>query len=67
MTLPSVLNWWPVDAVIAGGDLELGGREEDRQEAARHQVVELLFRLGQVLRRLRGRDDREVVARSSCC
>jgi hypothetical protein len=46
---------------VAGGDLELGGREEHRHEAARDQVVQLLFRLGQVLRRDAGRDDREVV------
>lgn len=46
---------------VAGGDLELGRREEHGHEAARDQVVQLLFRLGQVLRRDRGRDDREVI------
>jgi hypothetical protein len=39
-----------------------GGREEHRQEALHDQVVKLLFRLGQILRRLRRRDDCEVVA-----
>jgi hypothetical protein len=46
----------------ARGHLVFGAREEHRHEAAHHQVVELLLRLGQAVRRLRGGDDGEVVA-----
>ena len=46
---------------VARGDLEFRRREEHGHEAARDQVVQFLFRLGQVLRRNRGRDDREVI------
>ena len=47
---------------VTGGDLELGSREKHRHETARHQVIQFLFRLRQILRRLRGRDDRKVIA-----
>ncbi len=43
-------------------DLVFGGGEEHRQEALDDEVVQLLFGLGQVLRRLQRRDDGEVVA-----
>ena len=46
---------------VARGDLEFRRREEHGHKAARDQVVQLLFRLGQVLRRDRRRDDREVI------
>mmetsp|Transcript_3271 Transcript_3271/g.11449 ORF Transcript_3271/g.11449 Transcript_3271/m.11449 type:complete len:1068 (-) Transcript_3271:367-3570(-) len=45
----------------AGRDQELGRREEHRQEALDHQVVELGLDLGQRLGRLQRRDDGEVV------
>ena len=45
----------------ARGHQEFRRRIEHRQEALRHQVVELRLRLAQVLGRERGRDDREVI------
>ena len=46
---------------VARGDLEFRRREEHGHEAARDQVVQFLFRLGQILWRDRRRDDREVI------
>ena len=46
----------------AGGDLELGHRKEHRQEAAHHQIVELLFGLVEAAGHLRRGDDGKVVA-----
>ena len=40
---------------------ELGRREEHRQEALDHQVIELGFDLAEAFRRLQGRDDGEVI------
>ena len=50
------------DTGDAGGDQVFGGREEDGQEAADDEVVELLFQFVQVPGCLRRRDDGEVVA-----
>ena len=50
-----------LDLRDAGGDPELGRREEHREESAHHQVVDLLLGLRQGLRCLQRGNDGEVV------
>ena len=59
--LAGALERLAFDAGDAVGFQKFRRRIKNRQEPLRHHVVQLPFRLGQTLRRLRGRDDGEVV------
>jgi hypothetical protein len=56
------LEGFLLDPRDARGDVVLGGRIEDGEEAFGDQVVDLLFRLGQALWRGPGGDDGKVIA-----
>jgi hypothetical protein len=56
------LEGFLLDARDARRDVVLGRRIEDGEEAFGDQVVDLLFRFGQALRRCTGGDDGKVIA-----